>query len=276
MASRTGWQKRCGTVERMKVNRTKQKLAAGKVAVGIAHALVPTTELSKMMGAASLDWVFLDSEHSPFSTDSLHELIHAYRMAGVTAVVRVCDFQYDLVSRALDSGAEGIIFPRCEDPQQLAHALRGAKFPPEGHRGFGLGPPQIDYRQASFDEITTHCNRETLLIAQIESTRALARLPELAAVEGLDALMVGPDDLSVSLGVGGEWEHPKLNDAIDRVIAACAEHGLWPAIQVRDGDLAEFWIGRGMKLIGCSTEAALLWGAVNSLAQRLRSIASRA
>ncbi len=276
MASRTGWQKRCGTVERMKVNRTKQKLAAGKVAVGIAHALVPTTELSKMMGAASLDWVFLDSEHSPFSTDSLHELIHAYRMAGVTAVVRVCDFQYDLVSRALDSGAEGIIFPRCEDPQQLAHALRGAKFPPEGHRGFGLGPPQIDYRQASFDEITTHCNRETLLIAQIESTRALARLPELAAVEGLDALMVGPADLSVSLGVGGEWEHPKLNDAIDRVIAACAEHGLWPAIQVRDGDLAEFWIGRGMKLIGCSTEAALLWGAVNSLAQRLRSIASRA
>ena len=258
----------------MRSNRTKQSLAAGRVAVGIAHVLVPTTEFSKMMGAANLDWVFLDSEHGPFSTEALHELIRAYRMAGVTAVVRVCDFQYDLVSRALDSGAEGIIFPRCEDPDQLAHAVRGAKFPPEGHRGFGLGPPQLDYRQASFDEITAHCNRETLLIAQIESTRALARLPELAAVEGLDSLMVGPADLSVSLGVGGDWEHPKLVEAIDRVIAACGEHGLWPAIQVRDGDLAQFWIGRGMKLIGCSTEAALLWGALSSLAQRLRAIAS--
>ena len=260
----------------MRVNRTKQSLAAGRVAVGIAQALVPTTEFSKMMGAANLDWVFLDSEHSPFSTDALHELIRAYRMVGVTAVVRVCDFQYDLVSRALDSGAEGIIFPRCEDPDQLRHAVRGAKFPPEGHRGFGLGPPQIDYQQASFDEITAHCNRETLLIAQIESTRALARLPELAAVEGLDSLMVGPADLSVSLGVGGEWEHPKLIEAIDQVITACVEHGLWPAIQVRDSDLAQFWISRGMKLIGCSTEAVLLWDAVSGLAQRLRASASSA
>ena len=260
----------------MRVNRTKQILAAGNVAVGIAHAQLPNAEIPKMFGAAEMDWVFLDSEHSPFSTDTLHDLIRAYRMTPVTAVVRVCDFQYDLVARALDSGAEGIIFPRCEDPDQLAHAVRGAKFPPQGHRGFGLGPPQIGYQTASFDEITSHCNRETLVIAQIESTRALERLSELASVNGLDALMIGPADLSVSLGVAGRWDHPRLIEAIDRVIAACNERGLWPAIQVRDGDLAKFWIGRGMKLIGCSTEAALLWGAVRDLAGRLRSTAANA
>ena len=88
--------------------------------------------------------------------------------------------------------------------------------------------------------------------------------------------MVGPADLSGSLGVGGQWEHPKLVEAIDRVIAACAEHGLWPAIQVRDGDLAQFWISRGMKLIGCSTESVLLWDALSSLAHRLRASASGA
>ena len=93
-------------------------------------------------------------------------------MTEITAVVRVCDFQYDLVARALDSGAEGIIFPRCEDPEQLAHAIRGARFPPRGHRGFGLGPAQIGYQAASFDEIVDHCNSETLMIAQIESARA--------------------------------------------------------------------------------------------------------
>lgn len=259
----------------MRENRTKRILASGGVAVGISHTLLPTAEIPKMYGAAGLDWVFLDSEHSPFSTDTLHDLVRAYRTTPVTAVVRVCDFQYDLVARALDSGAEGIIFPRCEDPDRLENAVRGAKFPPLGHRGFGLGPPQIDYQSATFGEITEHCNRETLLIAQIETADALDRLPALASIEGLDVLLVGPADLSVSLGVGGQWDHPKLIAAIDRVIAACGEHGLWPAIQVRDGELAEFWIGRGMKLIGCSTESLLLWDAVETLAGRLRAGAAQ-
>lgn len=255
----------------MRRNRTKSILEAGRVAVGIAHAQLPTAEISKMFSAAGLDWVFLDSEHSPFSTDTLHELIRAYRTTDVTAVVRVADLQYDLVARALDSGAEGIIFPRCEDPDRLAYAVRGAQFPPLGHRGFGLGPPQLGYQTASFAEITAHCNREALLIAQVETTRGLECLPELAMVEGLDALMIGPADLSISLGVGGEWHHPRLVEAIDQVVAACHEHGLWPAIQVRDGKLAQYWIHRGMQLIGCSTEAALLWSAVQGLARQLRS-----
>ena len=258
----------------MRPNRAKARLAAGKVAVGIAHSQLGTAEVPKMFQAAAMDWVFLDSEHSPFSSDTLHELVRAYRMTDITAVVRVCDFQYDLVARALDSGAEGIIFPRCEDPDQLARAIRGAKFPPLGHRGFGLGPPQIGYQNAAFDEITAHCNQETLMIAQVESQRALDRLPELASIEGLDSLLVGPADLSISLGVGGQWYDAKLVEAIDRVIAACNEQGIWPAIQVRDGDLAEFWVARGMKLIGCSTEAALMWGAVKQLGARLRTLAS--
>ncbi len=260
----------------MRPNRTRKILEGGGVAVGIAQAQIPSAEMARMFGAAGMDWVFLDSEHSPFSSVTLHRLLRAYRMSDVTAVVRVCDFQYDLVARALDSGAEGIIFPRCEDPGQLARAVRGAKFPPEGHRGFGLGPSQIGYRQASFDEITRHCNRETLMIAQVESVTALERLPALAAVKGLDALLVGPADLSISLGVGGQWDHPRLSDAIDRVIAACREAGIWPAIQVRDVALATHWIGRGMRLVGCSSDAGLLWGAVSQAASNLRAAAERA
>lgn len=259
----------------MRANRTRSILEGGKVAVGISHAQFATAEISRLFGAAGLDWVFLDSEHSQFASDTLHDLICAYRMTDVTVVVRVCDFQYDLVARALDAGAEGIILPRCEDAEQLAHAVRGAKFPPQGHRGFGLGPAHIGYQAASFADITRHCNRETLMIAQIESTRALERLPELASVEGLDSLLVGPADLSISLGVGGEWYHPRLIEAIDRVIEACQQSGVWPAIQTRNAQLAEFWIGRGMKLIGCSSELALLWSAVQGLAGRLRASAAQ-
>ena len=254
----------------MRLNRTKQRLQQGRVAVGISHSQLGTAEIPKMFAAANLDWVFLDSEHSPFSSDTLHDLIRAYLMTDVTVVVRVCDFQYDLVSRALDSGAEGIIFPRCEDPEQLAQAIRGAKFPPQGRRGYGLGPPQVGYRGMTFAEIMSHANEQTLLIAQIESATALERLDEMAAVPGLDTLLVGPADLSISLGVPGDWKHPKLVAAIDRTIAACNANGIFPAIQVRDFELADFWIDRGMKLIGCGNDLALLWQAVSSLAKRLR------
>ncbi len=255
----------------MRINRAKKRLKEGHVAVGISHSQLGTAEIPKMFAAANMDWVFLDSEHSPFSSDTLHDLIRAYLMTDVTVVVRVCDFQYDLVSRALDSGAEGILFPRCEDPDQLAHAIRGAKFPPIGHRGYGLGPPQVGYRAMTFEEVMKHANEQTLLMAQIESTTALERVDELASVPGLDALLVGPADLSIAVGVPGDWQHPKLVDAIDRVIAACNDKGIFPAIQVRNFELAEFWIDRGMKLIGCGNDLALLWGAVSGLATQLRA-----
>ena len=254
----------------MRLNRTKQRLKDGHAAVGVSHSQLGTAEIPKMFAAANLDWVFLDSDHSPISSDTLHDLIRAYLMTDVTVVVRVCDFQYDLVARALDSGAEGVIFPRCEDPGQLEQAIRGAKFPPQGRRGYGLGPPQVGYRGMTFAEIMSHANEQTLSIAQVESTTALERLDELASVPGLDALLAGPADLSVSLGVPGDWKHPKLVAAIDRMIAVCNDKGVFPAIQVRSFDLADFWIDRGMKLIGCGNELAILWGAVSGLAKQLR------
>ena len=259
----------------MRVNRTKQRLREGQVAVGISHSQLGTAEIPKMFAAAKLDWVFLDAEHSPFSSDTLHDLIRAYLMTEVTVVVRVCDFQYDLVSRTLDSGAEGIIFPRSEDPDQLARAIRGAKFPPFGRRGYGLGPPQAGYRGMTFAEIMRHADEQTLMIAQIESTAALERLDEMAAVPGLDALLVGPADLSVSLGVPGEWRHPKLVEAIERTIAVCNDKGIFPAIQARSFDLADFWIDRGMRLIGCGNELAILWEAVSGLAEKMGRAAER-
>ena len=259
----------------MRVNRTKQRLREGRVAVGISHSQLGTAEIPKMFAAAKLDWVFLDAEHSPFSSDTLHDLIRAYLMTDVTVVVRVCDFQYDLVSRTLDSGAEGIIFPRSEDPDQLARAIRGAKFPPFGRRGYGLGPPQVGYRGMTFAEIMRHADEQTLMIAQIESTAALERLDEMAAVPGLDALLVGPADLSISLGVPGEWRHPKLVEAIERTIAVCNDKGIFPAIQARSFDLADFWIDRGMRLIGCGNELAILWEAVSGLGGKLGRAAER-
>jgi len=253
----------------MRANRVRKILSEGGVALGTAQNGLPTVEIAKMVAASGLDWLFLDTEHSPFDSRTIHDILQVCLLTPVTPVVRVPDFQYDLVARTLDSGAEGIMFPRTESADVLAKAVSWAKFPPAGIRGFGLGPPQIGYEAASIDEVRSHQNQENIVIAQIESVRGLEALDEIAAVDGLDALLLGPADMSISLGVPGDWEAPALWDAIDRVIAACNKAGKWPAIHVRSVDFATKAMDRGMKLVSAGADAAVMWGAVNGLAGKL-------
>jgi 2-dehydro-3-deoxyglucarate aldolase/4-hydroxy-2-oxoheptanedioate aldolase len=224
-----------------------------------------------MFAQAGLDWVFVDAEHGCFTIETIQDVIRTCQLLPVTPIVRVADFQYDLVARALDMGAEGIIFPRVDSPEGLARAVAWSKFPPLGTRGFGLTPPNVGYSTASIAQIMEHQNRETLIVAQVESQAALNCCEELAAVGGVDVLLVGPADLSVSLGVPGEWESPKLLAAIERVIEACRRHGRWPAIHVRSAERAKHWVGRGMRLISCGSEQTILWEALQSLGAELRS-----
>lgn len=225
-----------------------------------------------MMAAAGMDWVFIDTEHGGMSIETIQDLVLFTLQTSMTPVVRVADFQYDLVARVLDIGAEGVIFPRCEDPAQLAKVVSWTKFPPQGIRGFGLTPPAVGFSTAPFPEVCAHQNEETLVIAQVETVKALEAREELAAVEGVDALLVGPADLSISLGVGGQWDDPKFETAVDQVIETCNRHGKFPAIQVRNAQLAEKWQKRGMRLIGCGNEQAILWNAINALATQLKPL----
>ncbi len=254
----------------MRLNPVKKLVSEGKVALGMSQGQLTTTELARMLAAAEFDWVFLDSEHGPFTTETMQELIKAYLQTPVSPIVRVADFQYDLVARTLDSGAEGIIFPRVESVDILRKAVGWAKFPPRGVRGFGLGPPQIGYKVEPFDKIVQRMNDEILLFAQIESVKGLEALDEIASVDGVDSLFVGPADLSISLGVGGQWDHPNLLEAIDQVIAACNRHGKIPAIHVRNPAFAKVCIARGMQVVSCGVDLALLWAGVQGNAQQLR------
>jgi 2-keto-3-deoxy-L-rhamnonate aldolase RhmA len=253
----------------MRKNRTREILASGGVALGLIQNGFPTPEVSKMITAAGFDWLFLDTEHGPFHTETVHAIIQACLQTPMTPIVRVADFQYDLVARTLDAGAEGIIFPRTESPEQLAKAVSWAKYPPNGVRGFGLGEPNVGYVSAGIDEIIEHHNAENIVIAQIESVAGLEAIEEIAAVEGLDCLLLGPADMSVSLGIPGQWDHPKFQDAFDRVIEACQARNIWPATHYRDPKLSIQAIERGMKLVSCNTDLALLWESIRALGATL-------
>ena len=242
------------------------------MALGCAQGHLRSAEIPRLFAAAGLDWIFIDTEHGAFTPETMQDLIRSAVSSSITPFVRVADFQYSLVARALDMGAQGIILPRVESPQRLAEAVRWAKFPPEGRRGFGLTPPQTGYGAASLGEIAKHANEHTLIVFQIESKTALDRAEDLISTPGVDAVMIGPADLSISLGVAGEWEHPKLVDAVMRVIEICERQGRFPSIQVRDSALAKIWIERGMKLVGCGQAQAILWNAVQTMARDLHQV----
>lgn len=147
----------------------------------------------------------LAARHGP----TLGRMIDLCRIAvkvGLSPIVRVADLQYALIARALDCGAEGVIFPRVEDPRTLEEALGWTKYPPLGKRGFGVLLPLVDYENVGMDAIIEHLNHHTMAVVQFETALAIERADELLAVPGIDAVMVGPADLSVSLGVPGQFD----------------------------------------------------------------------
>jgi 2-dehydro-3-deoxyglucarate aldolase/4-hydroxy-2-oxoheptanedioate aldolase len=172
--------------------------------------------------------------------------------------VRVAELLYSLIARLLDAGAQGIILPRVEDPRVLEQALGWLRFPPEGTRGYGVNTTMIGYESRSFTEIIEHQNRNTLSVVQFETVTAIERADELLSVRGANIAMVGPADLSIALGIPGQFENPLLVSTVERLIEKCVHHKVVPGIQVRSTAAAKAWAGRGMRFVGAGAEHGLL------------------
>ena len=242
----------------MKVNQTLSRLRNNEIVVGVALQQYRSTEIPRLLAAVGFDYLFIDSEHGGFSLETVQDLIIASNQSGITPFVRVGEMLYSLVTRVLDVGAQGIIFPRVESASALAEAISWMKYPPYGTRGFGFMAPQLDYEQLSMPDIMEHLNAQTMVIVQFETALSIEKCDELLAVPGIDVAMVGPTDLSISLGVPGEFEHPKILEAIRVFVAACERHGVVPGIHCRNCEMALPWLKRGMRFLGCGSEHGMM------------------
>src|ERR1700682_2470522 len=142
----------------MWINHVKQALAKGQVQLGCGFWQFRSPEIAKLLAKAVFQWVFLDTEHGGFDLETIQDICRVSVMAGLSPIVRVAELQYSLVSRALDCGAQGIIFPRVEQPELLERAVSWTKFPPAGMRGYGLTAVQVDYEPLTFPQIIEHMN----------------------------------------------------------------------------------------------------------------------
>ncbi|MGH9325220.1 MAG: HpcH/HpaI aldolase family protein [Terriglobia bacterium] len=258
----------------MQINRVKEALRAGKCQFGAGWSQFRSQDVARILQTAGFDWAFIDAEHGGFGIETVRDICLAAAQAGITPVVRVADLQYSLMARALDCSSQGIILPRVESADLLKRAVAWTKFPPEGTRGYGLGGPQLGYQTHPFADVIRHMNANTLVVLQIETVRAFEVREELLAVPGIDAVLIGPADLSVSLGIPGEFQHPRMVETIEGIRDACVRRGVAPGIHMRSPALAKFWVERGMRFVSCGNEVSFLHERASDVASQLQNSAS--
>ena len=215
----------------MHKNTVKEKLYAGKCVYGTSLEDCLGSEMPLVLAKAGLDFFFVDTEHSPANYSEFQSLVRTAHYAGIVPLLRVTQSRPELISRALDNGAMGVIVPRIKSLEEAREALDNMKFPPEGHRGFGLRTINTDVMEGPAAEEIAACNRETLAVLMIETTTALEEVEQIAKLPGLDVLFIGPYDLSLALGIIEQFDNPIFWNAVDRVVAACNAAGIAVGLQ---------------------------------------------
>ncbi len=251
-------------------NRLLAHLREDRTAVGCMLVELRQASVMTMLANALFDFVLIDNEHGPFTVETIADLSRAARLVGVTPIVRVPVLDYAHITQALDGGAQGIMLPRVTHESQAAEAVGMMKYPPMGKRGAVLARGHTAFRGGPLMATLEQGNKETMLIVQVETKEAVDRLDQIAAVPGVDCLLIGPTDLSVALGVGGDMESPVLHEAIQRTIATCRRHKIIPGIHTNEIKWSGYWAKQGMRLVSINSEAGFLMKAGREAADGVR------
>jgi 2-keto-3-deoxy-L-rhamnonate aldolase RhmA len=239
-------------------NRAKQALQAGQPVIGTMLIEIRQPAVMQLLANAGFDFVIIDNEHGAFNIETIADLSRTAKYVGLTPLVRVPEMTYPYIAQSLDAGAQGVVIPRIYHPDQVREAVQMTRYPPEGMRGSALTRGYTNFKSGVVSEIIATVNEETLLIIQIETREALESVDEIVSIPGVDAAFIGPNDLSIALGLPGQIDSPEVEAAIERTIAACQRHQVIPCIHMNDLKLAVHWARKGMRLISVGSEAGLL------------------
>jgi len=255
-------------------NNVKEKLARNEVVASMTVRLVRGVEIARIAKTAGFDMIYIDVEHSSFSLDTTGQICLAALSAGIAPFVRVPSNTPEYISRALDGGALGVIAPHIGSAEEARAVVKAAKFPPLGERGAAGGLPHLHYRSFPAEEAYAALNDATMVIVQFESAEAVEKAEEIAAVDGIDMVLIGVNDMLNSLGLPGQYEHARVRDAYTRTIAACRKHGKHVGVgglSTRPKLAAEF-IAMGARLVSTGTDSQFLLAAATEKARQVHDI----
>ena len=242
-------------------NIVKDKLRSGKVTLG-GWVMIGHPVSGELLASCGFDWVVVDTEHTSIGFETLESIFRAIELKGALPIVRLPGHDPITIKRCLDIGARGILVPMVNTAQQASDVVAAAKFPPLGVRGASLCRPS-GYGE-SFPSYYQNHNDDVLVIAMIEHVDAVANINEILTVEGLDALFMGPYDLSSSMGIVGQFDHPRLKEALEKVRLSAKAANMPVGLHVVPPDLemVRQRAAEGFQFIACSidTQMILAWG----------------
>jgi 4-hydroxy-2-oxoheptanedioate aldolase len=247
------------------MNPLFDKLRNGEAARGV-WSMLPSVESNRLLSQLLIDWILIDAEHAPMDDLTLARIVACVASGnGPVPIVRVADNSTPAIKRALDAGAYGIVVPMVDTPDEARAAVEAAKFPPLGKRSFGspFAPLAFNTTNAVY---LNQANQETLLIIQAESKTALRNINRVMRVPGVDAVLIGPADLSISMGIPLNMNEPspKLEKAISKILKAAKKNGIPAGIYCPNGETAARRIEQGFQLVNIATDIFAMLGGVQT------------
>lgn len=239
-----------------KIRAIRNSLAANRPSIG-SWMQIPHPSVAEIMGRSGYDWVAVDLEHGAIAVHQLPDLFRALELGGTLPLARLAHGHSKDCKQALDAGAGGVIVPMVESAAQLAAVRDACRWPPAGTRGVGFSRANLFGK--NFEAYREEA-QAPLLVAMIEHVRAVGNLEEILSVEGLDAILVGPYDLSASMGLTAKFDHPEFMAAMERIRALCSRKAIPPGVHVvmPEPSVLEQRIGEGYRFIAYSIDAVLL------------------
>ena len=216
----------------------------------------------EMYHETGFDVILLDREHTALNSETILEHIRLARALEIPCMVRAAELSYSEVNRVMDQAPDGLYVPRIRTRQDVEEVVRLAKFPPRGVKGFGASTcPAGKYLgwQPDLKKQLDFFNNDFVLGIQIETKEALEHLDDILSVPGIDIAVIGNDDLTLGLGMPGQFEHPDYTAEIRRVIAACQRYGILPGIACGDPEKIRFWKDQGMRVFWAASDVVSMW-----------------
>ena len=223
-----------------------------------------------IFAAAGFDFVFIDMEHGNYSMETVADLIRGAKSAGIATIIRVPHLETHFISRVLDAGAEGIMVPMTSTRQQAEQIVRYSKYTPLGQRGFGNQTGQTDYKPLKTPDFMKEANEHTLIVAQIETREAIENIEAILDVEGIDVGLIGPNDLSISLGIPDQMGSEIITKAIDKVVESAKKKGKASGIHIGNIEAIKKWRTKGMTVLAFSTDIGFMYNASKSNLEELK------
>ncbi|MBV9825484.1 MAG: aldolase [Alphaproteobacteria bacterium] len=254
-------------------NVARERLEQGHLSLGVGIRLTRSVEIAKAMAVAGFDWLFLDMEHGVMSLEACAQISTAALDAGIAPIARVPNGEYSIATRALDNGALGIVMPHVDSAAEAREVVDRLKYPPIGHRSMGGIGPHYGLRSASSGEAASALNAANLTVVMLETPTAIANADEIAAVPGVDVLLIGTNDLCAEMGIHGDFGNERVVEAYRTMVAACKKHNKFPGgAGVYNEQLMPRYVEIGARFILSGQDAQFMMAGANSRTSFLRKV----